>query len=84
MRALFPKEPATDTKVSERTGATGERGQGRKWEKVSGECGESGQDGVQVQAQFIQDGVCVQIRALHVPEDSPAQGSPGMGLIFTH
>lgn len=66
-----------DQEVPERMGAaaTGEddqdpRGQDAGWRRRA-------EDGVYVQAQLIQDGLCVQVRGLHVQAHRTDPGSSG-------
>lgn len=71
------QESAADPEVSAWPGAAGKGRQRRGRQEDPGERGQPGQAGMQIQAELLQDGLCDQVRGLHVPEDRPAPGSSG-------
>lgn len=71
------QEPETDKEVPERMGAAAaaENDQGLRWQ-VAGRQRRT-EDRVHVQAQHLQDGLCLQVRRLHVQAYGTDTGSPG-------
>lgn len=66
-----------DKEVPERMGAaaTGENDQGPLWQVTGGQ--QWVKDGVHVQAQLLQDGLCLQVRRLYVQAHGAHTGSSG-------
>lgn len=71
------QEPETDQEVPEGSRAAGQRGVWG-WQEIP----RKGENGVHVQTQLLQDGLCLQVRGLHVPTHCPAASSPGTSSCY--